>query len=896
MDVQFTRRASGAVECAQGATDSGSRGVSVRLLLTVLAVLPLLGTGWFAARELNRTSDARGRAEFVSHRVADHVTLTRLRSHVLDERNWVLVELGVADIGVPLVMVESFAGIDPVEERDNAAENVDRLLASGEWPGIAADIEAVRDDPGATVAAGNEYLDIEQRLAAESDRILHELISRATDIQGGGDLVDSLRVLEVAAAARQATATQLTTYFAAQFSDPELAIGELELLAAQQALYDHALAALSRDVAGEGTASGSLDRVETSSDVAFFRQSIGELVGGALRNGTPETELSGAAAVFAEIDHIVAVFRAGTASSAQLLDLVDAAADDVATASADVSAATGAAANRAAWMFGLLAIVSLAFAFSVSRFIVTPLRRVAERARRLRDGEKLQNEEARGPREVRQVSGAIDEAAANLVLAERQARALAEGELDHPVLTESAPGHLGAALQNAVRTLASSLDEREEFRARLAHEAAHDGLTSLPNRNASLAQLQRGLARTRRNSAMLAVMFVDLDGFKDVNDSHGHQAGDQVLRAVAQRLVTGVRDGDHVGRLGGDEFLVVAEPVSGVDEALRLAERLQTAVSEPITSDGRSFRVYASVGVALTDSHSDLTADELLRDADLAVYKAKALGRGRIELCDEDLRAEVRRRAALEASLRDAISDGGFELAYQPAIDRRTGRIESVEALIRWDTTDMGTIPPPEFIEFAERSDLIIDIDRWVIERVTWQLAQWDDSSLHDLPVSINISGRHFASDRVVANILDPIVAAGIDPGRLVIELTESALLADLDGAAAKLTRLRDAGLKVAIDDFGTGYTSLAYLRTLPVDIIKIDRSFIIDEEAETLVKLIIDAGHLIGASITAEGVETESQATLLSTLGCDTFQGYYFARPCEPADLGAIKAAETLP
>jgi diguanylate cyclase (GGDEF)-like protein len=381
------------------------------------------------------------------------------------------------------------------------------------------------------------------------------------------------------------------------------------------------------------------------------------------------------------------------------------------------------------------------------------------------------------------------------VLAERQARALADGDLTNPALSERAPGLLGASLQTAVQTLAESLDEREEFRARLAHEAAHDGLTSLPNRNASLAQLQRGVSRTRRNAAMLAVMFVDLDGFKDINDGQGHQAGDDVLREIAERLLRSVRDGDHVGRLGGDEFLVVAEPVSGVDEALRLAERLQAAVSQPTVINGRAFHVNASIGVALTDAASDLTADELLRDADLAVYKAKALGRGRIELCDEDLRSEVRRRAALESSLRRAIDGDGFDLLYQPVIDRRTGRTTAVEALIRWDTPGDGTMPPPELIELAERSDLIVDIDNWVIERVVRQLSEWDATAMSDVPISINISARHFGSERVVANILGAIAAAGVAPSRLAVELTESALLADLDSAAAKLQALRQAGI-----------------------------------------------------------------------------------------------------
>jgi diguanylate cyclase (GGDEF)-like protein len=487
----------------------------------------------------------------------------------------------------------------------------------------------------------------------------------------------------------------------------------------------------------------------------------------------------------------------------------------------------------------------------------------------------------RGPREVRQVARAIDEAAAHIALAERQAHALAEGDLDHSALTESAPGHLGSSLQHAVRTLAQSMDEREEYRRRLAHEAAHDGLTALSNRNSSLGHLGQALERTRRNSASLAVMFVDLDGFKEINDTHGHLVGDAVLSEVAARLTASVREGDHVGRLGGDEFIIVAEPVAGVRESMAIASRVRDAISAPMQIGDLRIESDSSIGVAIAPHDSDLTPDEFLRDADLAVYKAKSLGTGCVELCDLALKKEALDGLELERALRQAILSNEFVLHYQPIVGRDQCEVLGMEALVRWDRPGHSLVAPTDFIPFAERSELIIDIDAWVIKQVAHRLSLWSTNDvMRDVPIAVNVSARHFAAERFVANILNPLRKHQVDPSRLIVEVTESALLSDLSLAAKKLQALRDAGITIALDDFGTGYTSLAYLRALPVDIIKIDRSFIADVEDESFVKLIIETGHLIGATITAEGVETEEQARRLLRLGCDRFQGYHFGKP----------------
>jgi diguanylate cyclase (GGDEF)-like protein len=387
------------------------------------------------------------------------------------------------------------------------------------------------------------------------------------------------------------------------------------------------------------------------------------------------------------------------------------------------------------------------------------------------------------------------------------------------------------------------------------------------------------------------VLFIDLDMFKDVNDQHGHHAGDTVLTTVAQRLVNSVREGDHVGRLGGDEFVVVAEPVDGVGETVELAQRILETLAEPIDLPHLRVTIGASIGIALADG-ADLTADELLRDADLAVYRAKAVGRGGIVICDEDLRNELAEAADLSLAIRSAIENDELVMYYQPIVDTRTNQLYALEALVRWQRPGHDVlIPPDRFVAFAERSNLIIDLDRWVIDSVARQVASWNgDPSRADVLVAINVSRRHLADDHFVDHVLKPLAVHGVDPRRMIIEVTESALLDDLANAAAKLQRLRDEGLLISIDDFGTGYTSLAHLRSLPVDILKIDRSFTVnaatDAHEASIVKLIIDTGHLLGATITAEGIETLLEADVLTGLGSDNLQGFYFARPQLPEHL----------
>jgi len=784
-------------------------------------------------------------------------------------------------------MVKQFTGIDLVLALSNARATVDRLLAEVGDEQTVARVNALRAPDVAAVELSAGYEAIESTLAERTDKTVGMLFTTGGQITDGDGLVNALMSLELAIAARQAVASELTTVLSARFAASEdEGTAELESLAEERAIYDHSIDELAHVAAVDGSIAAAVATVTSNEDVIAFRDAVDEQITSAFQSGVSIDGLA-PAAIFADLDRVTALFEIGTASSAAHLELVSSAAADASVAAGRAADAADASTRRALWTIVVLALGSLAGAYVFSRSIVAPLRRLATQARRLRDGVSADNDRPRGPREVQEAASAISEAAAHLALAERQAHALAAGDLEHPALGETAPGDLGSALQHAVHTLASSINEREEFRRRLAHEAAHDGLTALANRNSSLARLQQGLARTRRNSATLAVMFVDLDGFKNVNDTHGHLAGDAVLRTVAQRLVTNVREGDHVGGRGGDEFLIIAEPVQDTEEALSIATRVRLALNEPIRVGDVTVEIDASIGVALGEHDSDLDADELLHDADLAVYRAKAMGRGRIELCDDDLRAQDIEYALLERALRYAIEHDELILHYQPTIDASTGGTTGLEALVRWQRSGHGLVMPSGFIEFAERSDLIIDIDLWVLDRVARQLRDWTNHPTYaTVPVAVNISGRHLNSNDFVANVLRPLEHHGIDPSRLVVEVTESGLLDDLDHAATKLEALRSRGIKVAIDDFGTGYTSLAYLRSLPVDILKIDRSFTNDAAAQSLVQLIINTGHLLGAHITAEGIETDEQVRRFTQMGCDGIQGYFYARPCPPDQL----------
>ncbi len=438
------------------------------------------------------------------------------------------------------------------------------------------------------------------------------------------------------------------------------------------------------------------------------------------------------------------------------------------------------------------------------------------------------------------------------------------------------------------------ITERKEFEALLAHRALHDPLTGLANRQLILDRAEQMLVRSRRTLDPVAAYFIDLDNFKDANDSLGHEAGDKLLRAVAGRFAAILRASDTVGRLGGDEFVILAEGVSLAAGPFMVAERIREVLAKPFTVEGYEglpITVTASIGIATGDRPS---AQELLRDADIALYRAKAGGRDGAVLFEPAMQSAAVDRLALKSDLDSALTDAQFFLLYQPIFDLDSVAIRGVEALIRWQHPTKGVIAPDDFIPVLEDSGMIVEVGRWVLHEACTQAARWHEAG-YPTTMSVNVSMRQLESDTLVDHVQEALAASGIDPGALVIEVTESTLMKDANATVSRLKRLKELGVMIAIDDFGTGYSSLAYLRQFPVDVLKIDRSFVaeMDETADSvaLIHTLVELGRTLGLVTLAEGIEDDSQLEGLRRELCDRGQGFIFSRPVEPGAIEALLA-----
>ncbi|WP_019818990.1 sensor domain-containing protein [Saccharomonospora saliphila] len=436
----------------------------------------------------------------------------------------------------------------------------------------------------------------------------------------------------------------------------------------------------------------------------------------------------------------------------------------------------------------------------------------------------------------------------------------------------------------------TDITERRAIGQRLAHDATHDPLTGLANRALILRRLSSALRRPQPGR-MACVLFIDLDKFKVINDSLGHGIGDKVLRIVGQRLQHRVRQRDLVGRLGGDEFAIVTFGIEHTGQIRARIDHLREALLEPISVEGRRLRVDASIGVVTADADDQRSAEDLLRDADVAMYQAKTRGRGRFEFFDVELRERVQRQLRLEQDLRDSVREGQLWVAYQPIVDLRTYRRVAVEGLLRWQHPAHGLISPGEFIPLAEESDLINLIGGHMLRTATRELAlrRWRDGTPTRL--TVNLSARQLDDESLVADVDRVLRDTGLPPGELCLEITESALMREPAAAAEVLTALRGLGVRLAIDDFGTGYSSLAQLWKLPLDTLKIDRSFVAglggpgETDAEAIIKGIVTMAHSMGLVVVAEGAETDRQVAVLRELGCDQAQGYHFGKPAPPEE-----------
>ncbi|HMC81401.1 MAG TPA: EAL domain-containing protein, partial [Acidimicrobiia bacterium] len=434
------------------------------------------------------------------------------------------------------------------------------------------------------------------------------------------------------------------------------------------------------------------------------------------------------------------------------------------------------------------------------------------------------------------------------------------------------------------------ISERKNLEAELTRQALHDPLTGLANRTLLIDRMTLALTRAERSQAPLTVLFLDLDGFKTVNDSLGHATGDQLLVLVAERLRESVRPADTIARLGGDEFALLLEG-AGTEEGTLIAERVGEALASPFDVGGREVFARASIGIA-TGEPGQLSADELLRDADLAMYMAKRLGKGRHAVFEMAMHTAALERLELEADLRRALASGEFVVHYQPIVRLADVSLVGMEALVRWNRPGHGLVPPLEFIPAAEETALILEIGRWVLEDACRQFALWQAEYRFSPPLhlSVNLSARQLQDPALVPEVGKLLDRSGLDATELVIEITESVLMEEPEPAIERLRSLKALGVRLAIDDFGTGYSSLSYLRRFPVDVLKIDKEFVAalltGPEDAALAHAIVRLAHTLRLGTVAEGIETPEQLAELSRLGCELGQGYLFARPLCSADM----------
>ncbi len=429
-----------------------------------------------------------------------------------------------------------------------------------------------------------------------------------------------------------------------------------------------------------------------------------------------------------------------------------------------------------------------------------------------------------------------------------------------------------------------------ELEAALQHQAHHDDLTGLPNRKPLIASLEAALATAQTTEQHVAVLFLDVDRFKVVNDSLGHHTGDDLIVAFAERLLAAVRPGDRAGRFGGDEFVVICPDVGDADELRELAEVVRRRVGGAFRLDGEDVFVSVSIGAAL--SGDDASAGDLLRDADAAMYAAKAAGRDQVRLFDGSVRRRVVERLEVERELRRALERDELLLHFQPVVELPSGRVRGVEALVRWHHPQRGLLLPDQFLPVAEETGLIVELGSWVLHHACAEAPAWglDVVTGEPLPVYVNLSPRQLIDANLVGKVREVIDLTGVEPAAVHFEITEHALLADATTTRSTLHELRDLGVKLALDDFGTGYSSLAYLKHFPVDMLKIDKAFVDglgdQKDDAAITAAIVDVAQRLGLVTVAEGVESVDQAEWLTALGCDLAQGFHYARPMGASEL----------
>lgn len=850
------------------------RATGTRTRLIGLVLIPTVGFGIPVATELGNRRDTAVQAEAVARDVEASVEALELVVALSRENRVEELVVQSGRFGVSPEAAGELLGFDLATELRAARRAVDRA------PGLDSLLEGIGGREAlararAVVNAGTRaetaplFLEITDAARVRWSTLL-ERVDATEHVAGSADMLNALIALRVGAMVSNTAQEQLVA--AAERLIPELDADGTQDLDVLRSVYELTVREL--QAYADDHVRAEIDAVVGDREFAELAATLPE----AARPGQP-----------IDVDRLASIFRLGLERDARLRDLIDALSQDAHAHAVVVGDAARDGFNRllAAVVAGAAAVVALAA--YVARSISRPLARLEQRARELSGGD-VSGEPLplSGPRETAVVAESLNEAVGNLRALERKASALASGDLA-AVDADPIPGKLSDLLNRSVQALARAITERERLQRRLEYDASHDTLTGLANRRVALGSLEQLLAERERTVAALCI---DVDGFKHVNDQLGHTAGDTVLRYVASRLDQVAPPDAVVARLGGDEFLV-ATTVAGQDQAMALAEQLGASLNGPVLVEGVQRRVAVSVGVALSGPNEN--ADRLLRWADVALFEAKRGSRGRAVVLDDELRRTLEDQHELEGELRAAIADDALEVHYQPVVEAASGRMVAVEALVRW-RRDGTLVPPDLFIPTAERSDLVVELDRAVLRRAAAQLAAWRTGPFPHLRLWFNFSARTLLSPRIVGHMAETLTRTGLPSGAVGVEVTETTMLHDIETAAERLQQLRELGVATAIDDFGTGYTSVSQLRGLPVDEVKIDRSFIdrMDDERErALVDMVLRIGHVLGIDVVAEGVETEHQLEQLRELGCGLVQGYLLGRPVTAADLEVQRADE---
>ena len=867
-------------------------GLGITARLVILGLVPLIGLVLVASSLTITRLNTADHARAIEHEVDRLSRLVHARSAVRSERVSMEALLQARALGISSAQASQLLGGDITTRLTSARAATDRaLVALGPDRALAdpADLAALRSGLLNRTIDVNTLIvhmqAIDERFTAAIDQTLSSLDDRTAAVSGGGPIVGGLEALRATTDSVDAVTAQLNQLERLTFGTPAQQRPAILALAAARDRYGLAAAQLDQvDVPQVATSWQSIKR---SADSRTLRSAVDRrLLSATVASATPTSAQEVAAAFLAGLrteDHHYALVRTAT----------DAMHDRA------VERRAGTLHDLRFWIVlaGMLVLATLAVSIWVGRSISRPLKLLADHAGAVGEGDlDVEPLPRRGPRDVVVTFEAFDDLVANLRLLEAKSQALAALEFDAPVLAEPLPGRLGASLQESLQVLSGSILERNVLQQHLVHQATHDGLTGLHNRVAAADALEAALGRSRGSGVGLALLFVDLDDFKRANDTHGHAVGDQVLRAVAQRMQDAAREGDFVARLGGDEFMILAENMTDPAEAAALGRQVVDAISTPVQLGPIRVGVGASVGIALA-ANGDEEPTQLLAWADLAVYRAKQHSGGGVELYDKRLQQQLLEQAEVEEALTQAIPDDELFLLYQPVIDVGSGRIVELEALVRWDRPGVGVQEPATFIPVAEASNLVVDVDCWALSHAVQQLVAWhDDPELADIGLAVNVSGRHLLSHALPTNVAAVLQATGVDPARLTLEITETVLVSDLPHAAMQLRALRELGVQIAIDDFGTGYTSITQLQQLPVDVIKIDRSFVVGATRtrdRTLLAMIADLGHHLGLAITAEGVETSDQLDVVRDLGCDRVQGFLLSRPITAAAVSALSRGQ---